>query len=356
MNARGSFWSLLCTFGSWYNWTNDGGKHGKRPDGYNLSLSDVELFTHEWQVFVPPQQMRALQMCPIICFLVVFPITPVILTKVLSSPRLRQETRYLLLANALLSDLAFVSVYAFTSVFNAAGVLMSEWGCATLLSLLGALYTAGILSTVTMALDTLLAVLSPLRYLALWPVSRTRSVVGAVWGLSVFFPLAMVGAFVWFQAASPCQSHICSMPLLLVLTIGRTPVLKLSMLLMVSGILLILLLIFCGYMALCCSTRRSGVRSGQCCSRAKGTFLMHYMHLFLSFCPMLVLIVELLLYTQLRAVDLRAKLWVSLVVCNVLLVLPKALAPYLYGLRYRDLRRNLLTFYRLRKTLVFPVM
>ncbi|CAB1317111.1 unnamed protein product [Coregonus sp. 'balchen'] len=38
----------------------------------------------------------------------------------------------------------------------------------------------------------------------------------------------------------------------------------------------------------------------------------------------------------------------SLVVCNILLVLPKALAPYLYGLRYRDLCGAMLSFYWLK--------
>lgn len=83
-----------------------------------------------------------------------------------------QETRYLLLANALLSDLLFVSVYMLSTCMSTAGVLMSGWSCATFLFLLGVLYSAGILTTKAMVLDTSLAVLAPLRYFALWPVSR----------------------------------------------------------------------------------------------------------------------------------------------------------------------------------------
>ena len=129
---------------------------------------------------------------------------------------------------------------------------------------------------------------------------------------------------------------------------------QVSMLLTVAGILIILLLVLSGYLALCWQTRQAGVWRGERSSRARGTFLIHYLHLFLSFCPMLVLVIELLLYCRHRILDLRANLWVSLVVCNVLLVLPKALAPYLYGLRYRDLSGALFSLFRLKRASVSP--
>lgn len=121
------------------------------------------------------------------------------------------------------------------------------------------------------------------------------------------------------------------------------------MLLSVAAILLILLLVYSGYVVVCCRTCQAGVWKGEHSSRAKGTFLIHYLHLFLSFCPMLILATKLLLYCAYGVQDLRVDLWVSLVMCNLLLVLPKALAPYLYGLRYRDLRKALLHFYGIRR-------
>ncbi|MFT7796628.1 putative G-protein coupled receptor 148 [Arapaima gigas] len=352
MVTRDSFWSLLCTFGSWYHRSGYREKHSRMANISNSTLSPVELFVREWLVFNPPRQMKYLQLCPMLSFLAVSLVVPVILAKVLRSPHLQQETRYLLLANSLLSDLAFVSIYALTSILNTAGVLMTEWGCTMLLSLLGALFSAGILSTMVVALDTSLAVLVPLRYLALWPVSRTRRIIGLIWVVSVFFPAAMVGAFLWFHSDSPCTSHICSLPLLMVLTVSHSAPLKVTMLLTVTSILIILLLVFCGYVILYWKTWHLGVWRGEHCSRARGTFLIHYLHLFLSFCPMLVLVIELLLYSQLSTADLRIRLWVSLVVCNVLLILPKVLAPYMYGFRYRELRCTLLKFYGLHWTAV----
>lgn len=296
--------------------------------------------------------MGALKVCPVLGFLAVVLIIPPILAKVFSSPHLRQETRYLLLANTLLSDLLFMFIYLLTTCFNAAGVVTSEWSCSALLFVLSVFYCAGLLSAKAMVLDTSLAVLAPLRYLALWPVSKTRWAIAAVWAASVLFPASTVAVFLWYHSVDPCSSHVCSLPVFLVLTVGYSVPMRASMLLTVAGVLLVLLLVLAGYVFLYCRTRRSGVWRRERASRARGTFLIHYFHLVLSLCPMLVLAVELLLCSRSsRSVDLRANLLVSLVLCNVLLVLPKALAPYLYGLRYRDLdlRRTLLTFYRIKR-------
>ncbi|XP_029561587.1 probable G-protein coupled receptor 148 [Salmo trutta] len=361
--------SLLCAFGTWYNNSGHAERHsrissetsGNTSDTTNTTTNSfqrqVELFTREWHVFLPPRQSRAMHVCPILGFLAVSLVIPVILTRILTSPRMRQETRYLLLANALLSDMLFVSLYMVSACLNATGVLMSEWACSTILFLLGLLYCAGIFSTKAMVLDTSLAVMAPLRYYALWPVSRTRRAIAGIWAVSVFLPAASVGVLVWYHSTGPCSLQICSLPLLLVLTVSQSTPMQVSMLLAVTGVLLILLLVFSGYIVLYYRTRMSGVWRGERSSRAKGTFLIHYLHLILSFLPMLVLLIKLLLYCHLDAVDLRANLWVSLVVCNILLVLPKALAPYLYGLRYRHLCEALLAFYGLKRpTTVSPVM
>ncbi|XP_030629307.1 probable G-protein coupled receptor 148 [Chanos chanos] len=342
--------SLLCTFGSWYNSSGRGKRPSPLSENTNTtSHTPVELFALEWQVFLPPQQMRGIYVCPLLGFLAVSLVTPVILTRILTSTELRRQTRYLLLANALLSDLLFLSVYMLSTCLNAAGVIMSEWACATLLFLMGVLYSGGILTAKAMVLDTLLAVLVPLRYLSLWPVYRTRFAIGAIWIVGMFIPAASVGSFLWYHSSGPCALQICSLPLLLALAVSHSKPLQVSMLLTVTAVLLILLLVFSGYLVLCCRTRNSGVWRGERSSRARGTFLIHYLNLFLSVCPMLVLVIELLLYSNNSLLDLRVTLWVSLIVCNVLLVLPKALAPYLYGLRYRDLCGALQKTFRIRR-------
>uniref|UniRef100_UPI003AB0CA61 probable G-protein coupled receptor 148 n=1 Tax=Centroberyx gerrardi TaxID=166262 RepID=UPI003AB0CA61 len=343
--------SLLCAIGNWYNSSGLAERHMRLSTESNASdplQRQVELFISEWNVLLSLHHIRVLQLCPILGFMAVSLVIPVILAKILTRRQMRQETRYLLLANVLLSDLLFLTTYMLSTCVNAAGVLMSEWACATMFFLLGVLYSSGILSTKAIVLDTSLAVLAPLRYFALWPVSRYGAIVG-IWAVSVLFPAGSAGVFVWYHATDPCSLHICSAPLLLVLTVSLSTPLQMTLLLTVTVILLILLLVFTGYVVLYWRTHMAGIWRDQRSSRAKGTFLIHYLHLFLSCCPLLVVAIELLLYCHHGVQDLRANLCVSLVVCNLLLVLPKALAPYLYGLRYRDLRGVLLNFYGLKR-------
>ncbi|XP_041125847.1 probable G-protein coupled receptor 148 [Polyodon spathula] len=138
--------------------------------------------------------------CPIVCFVAVWLVIPLILLAIFSNPRIRQETRYLLLANLLLSDLIYVSLYTLCTCFNAG---------------------------------------------------------------------------------------------------------------------------------------------------AKGTFLIHYILLFLSFCPLLLIVVETLLYSH-DLMEIRTGMWVTLTNCNMLMILPKALTPYLYGFRYKEISKPLKAFYRLK--------
>lgn len=349
--------SLLCTFGDWYNSSGQAERLGRQFALTNTSRTAMELFVQEWQVFLPPGQMRVFQICPILGFLAVFLTTPIILARILSQAHLRQQTRYLLLANALLSDLLFVALYMLTTCLNAATVLMSDLACAAMLFLMGIFYSGGIFSTTAIVLDTSLAILAPLRYAMLWPVSRTYAAVSMIWTVSIFFPAASAGLFLWYHTMSPCAQHICSLPLVLVLTVSHSKPLQVCMLLTVTAVLITLLLVVSGYVVLYCHTSMSGVWRGERSSRAKGTFLVHYLHLFLAVCPMLLLVIELLLYSYSSKLHPSTGLWVSLVLCNILLVLSKALAPYLYGLRYRDLRGALLDFFRLnRSRAITPVM
>ncbi|KAL1280858.1 hypothetical protein QQF64_015458 [Cirrhinus molitorella] len=355
--AEDLFLSLLCSFGNWYNKSGRAEIHRLSSNLTNSSETPAEMFAHEWHGFIPTCHMRVLQLCPVLAFAAILMITPVLLIRILSRVDLRQQTRYLLLANVLFSDLLFVCMNILSACINLAGVLMTEWPCAVLLFLSAVLYSSGVLSITAMVLDTCFAVLAPFRYLALWPVSRTYSALAAIWIISIFLPAAAISMFLWYHSTTPCALHLCSLPLLMVLTVSHFRPLHVSMLLTVTGIIFILLLVLSGYLILYFCTRSSGVWKGETSSRARGTFFIHYLHLFLAFCPLLVLMIELMLCQNSQTMDPKASLWMSLVVCNVLLILPKALAPYLYGLRYRELCNLLFQFFHLnRPTTITPVI
>uniref|UniRef100_A0A8C2K6D2 G-protein coupled receptors family 1 profile domain-containing protein n=1 Tax=Cyprinus carpio TaxID=7962 RepID=A0A8C2K6D2_CYPCA len=260
--------------------------------------------------------MLVLQLCPVLAFLAILLITPVLLVRILSRVDLRQQTRYLLLANVLFSDLLFVCMNILSACINSAGVLMTEWPCAVLLFFSATLYSSGVLSITAMVLDTCFAVnCRHLGHLCLFSCSSC-----------------------WHVFVVPHPLHV-------------------SMLLTVTGIIFILLMVLSGYLILYFCTCSSGVWKGETSSRARGTFLIHYLHLFLAFCPLLVLMIELMLFNSSETMDPKVYLWMSLVVCNVLLILPKALAPYLYGLRYRELCNVLFQFFQLKRpTTITPVI
>ena len=118
---------------------------------------------------------------------------------------------------------------------NAASVLMSDRTCATVLFLMGMLYSVGVFSATAIVLDTCLAILVPLRYATLWPVSRTYGAIAATWAVSVVFPSACVGVFLWYHATGPCNQLICSLPVVLALTVSHSRPLQVCMLLTVTG-------------------------------------------------------------------------------------------------------------------------
>ncbi|XP_033884047.2 probable G-protein coupled receptor 148 [Acipenser ruthenus] len=300
----------------------------------------------EWRQHLPLWQMKMLLICPIACFVAVWLVIPLILLAIFSNPRIRQETRYLLLANLLLSDLIYVSLYTLGTCFNAGYVLMSKEACACQLFFLGVSYCAGVLSTKAMVLDISLAVLLPLRYSSLCPVSRTKKVILLTWIFSCILPCVSIIFFMTVQEENICTMNICSLPLLIAHTVNSYKPLRMFHVVSVTGMLMCLGLILGCYIMLYCKTKQSGIWTGFF-ARAKGTFLIHYILLFLSFCPLLLIVVETLLYSN-DLMEIRTGMWVTLTNCNMLMMLPKALTPYLYGFRYKEISKPLKAFYRLK--------
>ncbi|XP_051778522.1 probable G-protein coupled receptor 148 [Erpetoichthys calabaricus] len=322
----------------------------------NVSYLHAKQLDEFLQEFPSHWEMRILQICPVMCFVAVMLVIPPILVSIFKNPKFRQETRYLLLANLLLCDMMYVALYMFNVCVNAGYASKSKTLCAFILFFLGLSYSAGVLSTKAMVLDTSLAVLLPFRYLALCSNSRTKKVILLMWMFSCIFPSISTFMFWMAQEKNPCLMEVCSLPLILVLTVHSSNSISQYYVASVTCVLLCLVLILCCYVLLYFKTRSSGIWKGFS-SRAKGTFLIHYILLFLSSCPLLVLLVEICLYFH-DLIAMSTGLWVTLTICNILMVLPKTLSPYLYGFRYREISRSLIAFYRFKwsRSVVSPTM
>ncbi|XP_029473220.1 probable G-protein coupled receptor 148 [Rhinatrema bivittatum] len=332
--------------------------HFQRELHSNRSLMLAQPYApllREWVISSTYWEMNLFVIPTLLCLLAAAVLVPSILFVIFSSAGIRQEIRFLLLGNALFSDLVYLIFYSLITVLNAANLKLPRPACELLLFLLALTYCAGLLTAAAMVLDTYLAVLWPLHYISVFTPSRAKKLILLLWLLSCFFPAMILLVLCVTQKAEPCPVEVCSVPVILVMMLHGDDVTKFCYIILVTAVLLCLTLILCCYITLCFKTRDSGIWKGVS-SRASVTFLMHHTILFFYFCPLLLLIVETLLYVN-KIIGLRTGLWVTLTICNVLVVLPKALSPYLYGLRYREIANSLKLIFRLKRvSLVSPAL
>ncbi|XP_068919474.1 probable G-protein coupled receptor 148 [Petaurus breviceps papuanus] len=276
---------------------------------------------------------------PIICLLVAAAVIPFILFAIFSNVHVRQEPRYLILGSAMLYNLLYLSFYSLSTILNVAGFRLPRYACVLLLFLISQTYCGSLLSALAMVLDTYVAILWPLRYASILTLLRTKKLILSIWVLAGLFP-AILFFILWAtQEPTLCPMEICSLPLILVMTLRGDNAVRLCYALSVTSLFLCLFLIaFCSF-SLYVKTRQLGIWRGMT-SRASITFLMHHTVLFLYFCPPLAQVVQTLLYHN-HSISLQTGIWLSLTICDILVVLPKALCPYLYGLRYREITKSL---------------
>ncbi|XP_042314438.1 probable G-protein coupled receptor 148 [Sceloporus undulatus] len=307
----------------------------------------------EWIVYSPYFKTKMFLIPPIICLIAAIFVIPFILFVIFSHVNIRQETRYLLLGNALICDLLYLILYTMSEVLSVSYLRLSKSACVVLLFLLAMTYCGGLLTAAAMVLDTYLAILWPLHYLSILPSSRTKKLILFLWISSGIFPGIVFLILKSTQKPSVCSMEDCSVPIILAMILHGNNAVKCCYVLSVSALFLCLFLVLCCYMILYFKTKESGIWKS-ICSRASVTFLMHQIILFFHFSPLLATVVESLLYVN-AIIGPQTGIWLSLVVCNVLIILPKALSPYLCGLRYREISSSLKFFLRWKhSTVVSP--
>ncbi|XP_019899054.1 probable G-protein coupled receptor 148 [Esox lucius] len=267
---------------------------------------------------------------------------PVLLACILLSHSLRQETRYLLLANTLAADVLFVSLNLVSVVCNALEVAVLRVLCELVTAGTVAAYCCAVLTVTLKVVDTYVAVRWPLRYHDLLPPARTRKILAAVWLLAAMYPLSLVIVMEAMEGATPDKSNVC-LVLISVGNMGGEMTVGLHMYLTVGAFVCTALILFC-YFRLYWVTKTQGIWQNRY-SRARVTLLAHGVLLLLYFGPGLVFTVELVLY-QHRTVSQDVRVWINTVNMCVMVLLPRACAPYLYGLWYRDISQTLLAMLR----------
>ncbi|XP_014725798.1 PREDICTED: probable G-protein coupled receptor 148 [Sturnus vulgaris] len=309
----------------------------------DLDYTTLLLLLEEWSLTPSGTNMKMFLISPVVCLVAGVLVIPTILFVIFSRFKIRQETRYMLLGNALLSDLIYLLFYTLLAALNAAYLYLPKEACVLLLFLLAVAYCGGLFTAVAIVVDTYIAVLFPLRYIVILPPSRTKKIIVLLWMCSGAFPTIFFLVLWTTHSFAPCALETCSVPVILILALNGTDVVKLCFWLSTTFIILCLSVIFCCYAMLYFKTKHSGIWES-ICSRASVTFLMHNTVLFFYFFPLLALFVESFLC--INAIRLERGILVSLTVCNVLTILPKVLFPFLYGLRYREISASLKSIVR----------
>ncbi|XP_075056955.1 putative G-protein coupled receptor 148 [Mixophyes fleayi] len=323
-------------------------------DNFSLNVASLSHYVHpEWILFPFYLEMRMFMLPTTVCFVAAIVVTPPILFSIFSSFSMRQETRFLLLGNALVSDLIYLFLYSTACICNMTNIQIPKHMCTLLLFLLAATYGGGVLTAAGMVVDTYLAILRPLHYLLILPPSKTKKLIALLWFSSFSFSGVLFLVLYLTQKPVLCQPDLCSLPVILVMTLHGHQTIRLFHILFITGFLLCFSVTLCCYLFLCYKTRERGLWKGFS-SRANVTFLMHHIILFFHFCPVLLLLADSLLYIN-KVIGLQTGVLITLIICNILIVLPKGVTPYLYGFRYREIYKSLRLFCKFnRHTLVAP--
>lgn len=258
---------------------------------------------------------------------------PLLLTCIFQSHTLRQETRYLLVANTLAADMLFLILNLVLLICNTISVQISWLLCELVTALTVTSYCCAVLTVTLMVVDTYAAVRWPLHYHDLLPPARTHRILVGVWILAAVYPLTIVILMETEKGQSNDTMAMC----LVLISLGFIQLhhmVGIHIVFFVGALICTGLIFYC-YIRLYMVTRTQGIWQSRF-SRARVTLLAHGVLLLLYFAPGFVFILELFLFHK-TDVSQDVLVWLSTVNMCVLMLLPRALAPYLYGLRYREI-------------------
>lgn len=288
--------------------------------------------SREWFLVMQNERMNFLLIPAVLLTTVTLVINPLLLFCIFCSPSLRQETRYLLLANTLLSDILFLSFNLANISCNALDMEMHYIFCEVLMVATVTTYYSSVLTVTLMVIDTFMAMRWPLRYNEILPLSRVKKIVLLVWVTAMVYPLSLLVVMAVRKQGKPENLKVCVVLLTLV-SLEKDIEVSLHIYFSVWVIFCIVLILYC-YIRLYMVTRSSGIWQSRY-SRARRTLLAHTVMLLIYFAPALLFTVELAQFEELSK-HLHLAVWINTMNLAVLMVVPRACAPYVYGLRYRE--------------------
>ncbi|XP_038671327.1 probable G-protein coupled receptor 148 [Scyliorhinus canicula] len=281
-----------------------------------------------------------------ICFLASLIASPLILLAIFTSSSLCEESRYLLLSNTLISDFIYLVINFCIQLCNITQLSSPKLVCELLLFTLTTTSCCGLMTITTMVIDTYLAINWPLHYITLFPPSRAVRLVILIW-IVVAFPQFMITSVMLITQQSPfCRLTFCEVDYIFLIVPHGAILTQLFYGLLIALLLSCVCLLLTCYFMLYWKTRNSGIWSGFS-SRARLTFLMHFVVFAFYCCSMLLMVVERILYNC-GTVKFEMAIFITRTMSNIIMMAPKALAPYFYGMRHRELAKVIKSFFLLK--------
>uniref|UniRef100_W5NLJ6 G-protein coupled receptors family 1 profile domain-containing protein n=1 Tax=Lepisosteus oculatus TaxID=7918 RepID=W5NLJ6_LEPOC len=268
---------------------------------------------------------------------------PVTLFAIFSSHALHQETRFRLLANSLIIDLLYCSINFTVTATNISPVFFPAKLCDILLGLLLVVFFSGVLNITVMGVNIYLAVNWPLQYNSIITPSRAVKIIAAIWVLSSIVPLISFLA-VSNDHAFVCEIPICYFNLMIYLLQPSSAIIEVNYITLVVLCSSCFVLIFVCFYLLVSKTRKSGIWNGMP-SKARQTISIHSVIFIFYFLPTVLLIIQKILLSY-KLIDSTSVLYVSMVINNIVLPLPKVLTPYLYGFRCMELSLTIQSLFK----------
>ncbi|XP_014869560.1 PREDICTED: probable G-protein coupled receptor 148 [Poecilia mexicana] len=296
----------------------------------------ISNLTKDWIETMERWQLQLFWIPAVIITFAIFIANPILLVCIFMSPALRRETRYLLVANTLVADIIFLILNLVTLIGNAVRAEIPWFVCQLSTALLVTASSCAIITVTLMVIDTFTAVRWPLQYHNLLSPARTSSILGVVWLLCAIYPFTLMMTMMKDEIPNN-KVTMC----LTLLSFGFFKVKNMGdieMYFFVAGVICTFLIFYC-YIRLYMVTRTQGIWHSRF-SRARVTVLVHGVLLLLYFAPGLVFALEIYIFQE-KNMSQDLRVWISTVNANVFMLLPRAFAPCLYGLRYREIYQSL---------------